>query len=58
MTRKDYEAIAAELLAALRELLALAPSKPPAAGLIVGIEQRHAQAIANARTAIEKATKG
>ena len=45
-----------DLLDALRELLAVAPSTPPAAGLIVGIEQRHRAALDAARAAIKKAT--
>lgn len=44
----------AELLAALRELLAVAPAKPPGAGIIVGIEDRHRAAINAARAAIAK----
>jgi len=42
-------------LAALRELYAVAPSTPPAAGLIVGIEDRHRAAIAAARAVLRKA---
>ena len=50
-------AAAPMLLEALEALYAVAPSKAPAAGLIVGIEDRHANACAMARTAI-KAAKG
>lgn len=48
-------ATAPELLEALEELLAVAPAHPPAAGLIVGIEERHSLAIKRARAAIAKA---
>jgi hypothetical protein len=48
-------AAAPDLLAALKALLAVAPAKAPAAGLIVGIEEQHAAAIAAARAAIAKA---
>ena len=44
-----------ELLAALKALIAVAPAKAPAAGLIVGIEEKHKAAIAAARAAIAKA---
>ena len=47
----------AELRAALRELLAVAPAKAPAAGLIVGIEARHAAAIKAARAALSSAPR-
>lgn len=44
-----------DLLAALKALLAVTPSKAPAAGLIVGIEEKHKAAIAAARAAVAKA---
>ncbi len=43
------------LLAALRGLLSVTPASAPAAGEIVGIEAKHAAAIAAARAAIAKA---
>jgi hypothetical protein len=49
-------AAAPELLDALRELLSLAPAVAPAAGLIVGIENRHRLALDAARAAIKRAT--
>ena len=48
-------ALNAELLDALENLLAVAPAKAPAAGLLVGIEDRHAKAIKAASDAIRKA---
>jgi hypothetical protein len=48
-------AAAPDLLEALKSLLAVAPSKAPAAGLIVGIEEKHKAAIADSRAAIAKA---
>lgn len=48
-------AAAPDLLEALEEMLAVAPSRAPAAGVIVGIEDRHANAISKARAAIAKA---
>lgn len=45
-----------DLLQTLIDLLSVAPSKAPAAGLIVGIEEKHAAAIRNAKAAIQKAT--
>jgi len=50
-------AAAPELLQAVIDLLAVAPSKAPAAGLLVGIEEKHAEAIRNAKQAIAKATE-
>lgn len=47
---------AGEMLAALRELLAVTPAKAPAADVLVGIEDRHRAAINAARAAITKAT--
>jgi len=51
-------AAAPDLLEALRELLAVAPAVAPAAGIIVGIEDRHRRAIAAAKAAIRKAEGG
>lgn len=51
-------AAAPDLLEALKGLLAVAPSKAPAAGLIVGIEEKHKAAIAGARAAIARAEGG
>lgn len=48
---------APDLLDALKMLLAVAPAKAPAAGLIVGIEAKHADAIKAARAAIAKADR-
>ena len=45
-----------ELLDALIALLGVAPSKAPGAGLIVGAEEKHANALQAARAAIKKAT--
>lgn len=47
---------APELLEALRALLSVAPASAPAAGLLVGIEEKHSAAIKAARAAIAKAT--
>ena len=49
-------AAAPELLDALIALLGVAPSKAPGAGLIVGAEEKHANALQAARAAINKAT--
>lgn len=49
-------AAAPELLDALIALLGVAPSKAPGAGLIVGAEEKHANALQAARAAIKKAT--
>lgn len=49
-------AAAPELLDALIALLSVAPSKAPGAGLIVGAEEKHANALQAARAAIKKAT--
>ncbi len=49
-------AAAPELLDALIALLNVAPSKAPGAGLIVGAEEKHANALQAARAAIKKAT--
>jgi hypothetical protein len=49
-------AAAPELLEALIALLGVAPSKAPGAGLIVGAEEKHANALQAARAAIKKAT--
>lgn len=49
-------AAAPELLDALIALLCVAPSKAPGAGLIVGAEEKHANALQAARAAIKKAT--
>ena len=49
-------AAAPELLEALIALLGVAPSKAPGAGLIVGAEEKHANALQAARAAINKAT--
>ncbi len=49
-------AAAPELLDALIALLGVAPSKAPGAGLIVGAEEKHANALHAARAAIKKAT--
>jgi len=43
------------LLEALEEMLAVCPARPPAAGILVGIEEKHRNAINKARTAIKKA---
>ena len=51
-------AAAPELLDALVALLGVAPSKAPGAGLIVGAEEKHANALQAARAAIKKATGG
>ena len=55
--QSDFRLILAsrELLQALENLLAVAPAKAPAAGLLVGIEDRHAKAIKAASDAIRKA---
>jgi hypothetical protein len=50
-----YRLAETRLLAALRELLAVIPAKAPAAGQIVGIEERYAAAVAAAREAVERA---
>ena len=49
-------AAAPKLLDALIALLGVAPSKAPGAGLIVGAEEKHANALQAARAAIKKAT--
>ena len=49
-------AAAPELLDALIALLGVAPSKAPGAGLIVGAEEKHANALQAARAANKKAT--
>ncbi len=49
-------AAAPEMLDALIALLIVAPSKAPGAGLIVGAEEKHANALQAARAAIKKAT--
>jgi hypothetical protein len=51
-------AAAPELLGALRALLSVAPARAPAAGLLVGAEEKHSAAIKAARAAIAKATGG
>ena len=57
-SERDARLIAAapELLDALIALLGVAPSKAPGAGLIVGAEEKHANALQAARAAIKKAT--
>ena len=46
-----------DLLQAVIDLLAVAPTKAPAAGLLVGIKEKHEDAIRSAKQAIAKATK-
>lgn len=55
MSKHTPEPLVHKLLDALEELLAVAPHKPPGAGLIEGIEFRHAEALKRARAAIAKA---
>ena len=43
----------AELEAALRALYSVAPAKPPGAGILAGIEQKHAAAIKATRAALK-----
>jgi len=49
------DALIAELLAALEALYSVTPNTPPAAGIIIGIEEKHAAALAMTRAAIAKA---
>ena len=46
-----------DLLQAVIDLLAVAPAKAPSAGLLVGIEKKHADALRSAKEAIAKATR-
>ena len=48
-------AAAPDLYEALEGLLAVAPAKAPASGLIIGIDKQHAAAITAARAALAKA---
>lgn len=50
--------LVADLLAALKEMLRLAPAKAPGAGVLAGIEERHSAAITAARSAIASAEGG